>query len=120
MRVGRLYHLGAKRARRRADASRAPMDFHLRNAFSTDDVRVTTRIWEIEDSGGDGMGLCGRLTATQRSTYSYNSICGWATRTTFALVIPNGGKTPGRTEPPEYKVSGLQRVMRDIRADVES
>ncbi|WP_207943329.1 hypothetical protein, partial [Actinomadura sp. KC345] len=93
---------------------------NLRNELSTDDVRVTTRIYEIDDPGGDGTGLCGRLTASAGSTYSYNSICGWATRTTFALVIPAGGKSAGRTEPPQYKVSGLQRVMRDLREDVES
>lgn len=95
------------------------LDFRLRNALSTDDVRVTTRVWEIDDVGGDGMGFCGRVTASAKSRYSHNSICGWSTRTTFALVIPAGGKTAGEKEPPEYKVSGLQRVMRALREDVE-
>ncbi|MGP4029779.1 hypothetical protein [Actinomadura sp. 3N407] len=95
------------------------LHFHLRNALSTDDVRVTSRIWEIADSGGDGTGLCGRLTAAAKSRYSYTSICGWSTRTTFALVIPAGGKVSRGNEPPEYKVAGLQRVMRALREDVE-
>ncbi|GGV40299.1 hypothetical protein GCM10010182_76110 [Actinomadura cremea] len=91
--------------------------------LSTDDARVTSRIWEIDDPGGDGTGLCGRLTASaERATaYAHTSICGWAGRTTFALVIPIVTEPEQqRDEPPEYEVTGLQRVMRDIRADVES
>ena len=94
------------------------LDFHLRRALSTPSVRVTTRIWEIDDSGGDGTGLCGRVTATAKSTYAHSSVCGWATRTTFALVVPAGNFAKGN-EPAKYKVSGLQRVMRALRADVE-
>ncbi|MFG2091202.1 MULTISPECIES: hypothetical protein [unclassified Spirillospora] len=94
------------------------LDFHLRHALSTPSVRVTTRLWEIDDPGGDGTGFCGRVTAAAKSTYAYSSVCGWATRTTFALVVPAGNYTKSN-EPREYKVSGLQRVMRAVRADVE-
>ncbi|OLT20817.1 hypothetical protein BJF79_15720 [Actinomadura sp. CNU-125] len=98
------------------------LDFHLRNSLSLGEAEISTRIWQIEDAGGDGDAFCGRVTAKLRSSYTHSSICAWATRTTFAVVLPLGGKVAGRdaAEPPEYKVAGLQRVMRDLRADVES
>lgn len=94
------------------------LDHNLRNTLSTPTVSVTTRLWEIGDPGGDGTGLCGRVTARTRSTYAYSSVCGWSTRTTFALIVPAGNYTRG-SEPAEYKVPGLQRIMRAVRADVE-
>ncbi|XRQ12754.1 hypothetical protein ACN3XK_18250 [Actinomadura welshii] len=94
------------------------LDRNLRSTLSTPSVRITTRLWEIDDSGGDGTGLCGRLTAAAQSTYAHSSVCGWATRTSFALVVPAGEYEKGN-EPAQYKVSGLQRVMRSVRADVE-
>ncbi|RSN66822.1 hypothetical protein DMH08_15635 [Actinomadura sp. WAC 06369] len=99
------------------------LDFHLRNSLSLGEADVSVRIWEIDDAGGDGEAFCGRVTTTVRSSsYAHSSICAWATRTTFAVVLPLGVKVAGqdRAEPPEYKVEGLQRVMRDLRADVES
>ncbi|MBE1538032.1 hypothetical protein [Actinomadura algeriensis] len=98
------------------------LDQTLRAELSTDDLRVSTQTYGIEDAGGDGEAVCSRLTAQPESgaaRYSHNSVCVWSTRTTFGLVMPVGTAN-GQDEPPQYKVQGLQQVMRDIRADVES
>lgn len=96
------------------------LDRVLRSELSTGAARVTTQTYEIENSGGDGKAVCSRLTASATSVtaYSHNSVCTWATRTTFGLVMPVKTST-SQKEAPEYKVQGLQRVMRAIRADVE-
>ncbi len=97
---------------------RRSLAFHLTNALSTRTTRVMATFHEISDAGGDGTGFCARVTATTQSAYSNTSICGWATRTSFALVVPLA--RTGRPEPPEYKIAGLRKVMRDLREDVES
>ncbi|HLV73878.1 MAG TPA: hypothetical protein VKY91_13945 [Vulgatibacteraceae bacterium] len=97
---------------------RRSLAFHLTNALSTRTTRVMATFHEISDAGGDGTGFCARVTATAQGAYSNTSICGWATRTSFALVVPLA--RTGRLEPPEYKIAGLRKVMRDLREDVES
>ncbi|QFG21085.1 hypothetical protein F7P10_07950 [Actinomadura sp. WMMB 499] len=106
-----------------ADNLVSELSFAVRNELSTDDASVSSRIWGIDDAGGDGEAVCGRLTvaAEKVTAYSHSSICAWASRTTFALVVPIFTAPDQReNEPPEYEVAGLQRVMRDLRADIES